>query len=311
MPPGLEREMIDLHCHLLPSVDDGAADLAMALDMARRQVAGGVSVVACTPHILPGLYPNTGPAIRAAVDDLRVRLAEADIPLTIVTGADVHIEPDIVEALQDGRSLTIADTRYMLIEPPHHVRPPRFDGILHDLMVAGYVPIVTHPERLSWVEDHYDLFVELAASGVWMQITSGSLTGFFGSACKRLAERMLDDGIVHILASDAHDTRRRVPDLWRGAAAAARRVGEAEARRLVLERPQAVLLDRDPAEAPAPEPLRLAQPPSPGDRSHHPNHGNRTYARSANGRPQAGDLREDRDRAPLRGMVDRMRRYFS
>lgn len=303
--------MIDLHCHLLPSVDDGAADLAAALDMARMQVAGGVRTVACTPHILPGLYPNSGPQIRAAVDTLRVRLAEAGIPLDIVTGADVHLEPDIVVALNAGRSLTLADTRYVLIEPPHHICPPRFDGILHDLLVAGYVPIITHPERLSWTAEQYELFQDLAASGVWMQITSGSVTGFFGSACRTLAERMLDDGIVHILASDAHDTSRRVPDLWRGFAAAAKRVGEAEARRLVVDRPQAILLDCDPADVTAPDPLRIAQPPSSRDRSRRPDNGNRTHARSATGRPQATDQREDRGGDGLRGVVDRVRRYFS
>lgn len=302
--------MIDLHCHLLPSLDDGASDRATALEMARLQVAGGVTTVACTPHILPGLYPNSGSRIRAAVDAFRADLAEANIPLTIVTGADVHLEPDVVEALQDGRSLTIADTRYVLIEPPHHILPPRFDAILHDLLVSGYVPIITHPERLSWASDHYDLFVDLAAAGVWMQVTSGSVTGFFGSTCRQLAERMLDDGIVHILASDAHDTRRRVPDLWRGAVVAARRVGEAEARRLVLDRPQAILLDRDPAQVPAPEPLRIAQPAS-RDRSHHPQNGNRIHARSAIARPPGADSRQDRGGDPLRGMVERMRRYFS
>ncbi len=119
--------MIDLHCHILPGLDDGAADLAVSLRMAEAFVADGVSIVACTPHILPGMYHNEGPAIRDAADLLQTAIDEAGLPLRLTTGADVHVAPNLLEGLRTGRVLSIADTRYVLIEPPHHVMPMRLE----------------------------------------------------------------------------------------------------------------------------------------------------------------------------------------
>ena len=132
--------MIDLHSHLLPGLDDGAANDSVALDMARAFVADGVEVVACTPHILPGLYLNSGPAIRAAVAQMQERLEQAGIPLRLIAGADNHIIPDFVAQLRSGHLLSLNDTRYVLVEPPHHVAPARMEELFFSILVAGYVP---------------------------------------------------------------------------------------------------------------------------------------------------------------------------
>lgn len=239
--------MIDLHSHILPGIDDGAADLTLSLEMARIAASQGVVVQACTPHIFPGVYNNTGPQIRAAVADLQREIDAAGIDLTLVTGADAHMVPDMVSGLRSSAILSLADTRYVLVEPPHHVAPPRIDAFFFDLLAAGYVPVLTHPERLRWIEAHYETFVRLFKAGVWMQITSGSLTGAFGSRPRYWAERMLDEGLVHILASDAHGVRRRGPDLAAGRAAAEKWVGAEEAEQLVYLRPYAILENAEPS----------------------------------------------------------------
>lgn len=203
--------MIDLHCHLLPGIDDGAPNLATSLSMARIAVEDGIKVIACTPHIYPGMYENTGPAIRQAVVELQTCLEEADIPLRITHGADTHITPDLVAGLRSGRVPSLHDSRYFLLEPPHHVAPPRLEETVFNLLAAGYVPVITHPERLSWIEDHYEVFLELARKGAWMQVTSGSLTGRFGATAQYWGERLLDEGWVHILATDSHGVDRRPP----------------------------------------------------------------------------------------------------
>ena len=240
--------MFDLHSHILPGIDDGAEDVATSLAMARAWVADGVSVVACTPHIMPGVYANTGPQIRAAVATLQQALDSNGIPLRLVPGADNHIMPDMAGGLASGRLLALADTRYVLIEPTHHVAPVRLDDLFFSLLLAGHVPILTHPERLSWIEGHYATIQRLAQAGVWMQITAGSMLGSFGPNPKYWAERMLDEGIVHILATDAHNMRRRPPNLSAGRDAAAKRVGNAEAEQLVVVRPRAILENRIPAD---------------------------------------------------------------
>ena len=244
--------MIDLHCHILPGIDDGAADIAVSLKMAGALVADGVSVVASTPHILPGLYHNSGPQIRAAAAELQRRLDEEAIPLCVVTGADNHIVPDFAAGVRSGHLLTLADSRYVLVEPPHHVAPVRIEDFLFDLMLAGYVPVLTHPERLGWIKTHYDLFRRLAEGGVWMQITAGSLTGRFGSRVQYWAERMLDDGCVHILATDAHDVERRPPNLKAGLERAAKIIGAEDAQHLVVTRPRGVIENVSPSKLPMP-----------------------------------------------------------
>ncbi len=115
--------MIDLHCHLLPGVDDGARDLETSLAMAKMSVLEGVSVVACTPHILPGVYGNNGPQIRNAVEMLQKHLDANEIQLKLVCGSDAHMVPDMIAKLQTGQILTLADSKYVLVEPPHHVAP--------------------------------------------------------------------------------------------------------------------------------------------------------------------------------------------
>lgn len=242
--------MLDLHCHLLPGIDDGAVDLDMALEMARMAVADGITTVACTPHIYPGMYDNTGDGIRAAITALRLELASRDIDLQLVEGADVHLDQGLADSIRAGRIPTLAGSRYLLLEPPHHVAPPRFEDTVFQLMVAGYVPVITHPERLSWIEGHYGVFQRLVKAGSWMQITAGSVTGRFGKRPRYWAERMLDEHLVHILATDAHHPRRRPPLLAEGREAAANRVGEQEATHMVVTRPQGIVDNLEPGELP-------------------------------------------------------------
>ncbi len=244
--------MIDLHSHILPQLDDGASDSSVSLAMARLMVAQGVTTVACTPHILPGLYHNSGPDIRDATQRLQELLDREEIPLHLVSGADIHMTPNFVAGLRSGQLLTIADSRYVLVEPPHHTAPPQLEDFFFNLVVAGYVPILTHPERLSWVPSRYGIIKKLVQSGVWMQITAGSFAGAFGRNALYWAERMLDEGCVHLIATDAHDAERRPPDLAAGRDLVAKRVGPEEAQRLVLTRPMGILEDCDPSSLPRP-----------------------------------------------------------
>jgi protein-tyrosine phosphatase len=186
------------------------------------------------------------------VQQLQQILNERGIPLRLVTGADNHVVPDFVVGLRAGRLLSLADTRYVLVEPPHHVAPPRLEELFFSLTAAGYVPILTHPERLSWISTHYAAIKRLAESGVWMQITAGSLSGAFGRNARYWGERMLDEGRVSILATDAHDMRQRPPNLSEGRDLAAARLGAAEAEHLVVTRPRGVLANVAPSSLPLP-----------------------------------------------------------
>lgn len=244
--------MIDLHSHILPGVDDGATSLEVSLEMARIAVADGVHTMACTPHIYPGLYMNDAPGIARAREQLQGELQRAAIALKLVDGADVHLVPGLVERLRAGAVPTLNGSRYLLLEPSHHVRPPRLEETVFDLVVSGYTPVITHPERLTWIEDHHAVFGRLVRQGAWLQVTGGALAGLFGKRAQYWGERLLGEGLVHLLASDAHTTGRRSPGLSKARAVAERLMGVDEARRLVLDRPQAILADVPPSEVPPP-----------------------------------------------------------
>ena len=244
--------MIDLHCHILPAIDDGPGGLDGSLGLARALAADGVTHVACTPHILPGRYRNTGPQIRRAVTELQAALDQASIALTLLSGADNHLVPDFAPRLRSGELLSLADSRYALVEVPHQAPPPRLLETFCSILSDGYVPVLTHPERLTWIGSHYTTICELVRVGVWMQVTAGALTGGFGSRARYWAERMLAEGKVHILATDAHDLVRRPPVLGQARELAERQVGPVEAERLVLTRPQAILKNELPDEVAAP-----------------------------------------------------------
>ena len=221
--------------------------------MARIYVAQGVRCVACTPHILPGLYNNHGEQIRQATKELQQHVRAAGIPLHLVSGADNYIAPDFVSRLREGHLLALADTRYVLIEPPHQLAPIHLERLFFDILAAAYVPILTHPERLGWIESDYWRIRGLAARGVWMQITSGSLLGRFGKRARYWAERMLSEGLVHILATDAHDTSRRPPDLLKGRLSAEKYVGAQIAQSLVETHPMTVLSNKTPRDCIMPQ----------------------------------------------------------
>lgn len=263
MQSELEIKVIDLHSHILPGIDDGAFDEEAALEMARQAVSEGVEVQACTPHIFPGVYPNTGPDILARVAWFQSLLDYEQIPLRVVAGADVHIAPNLVQLIRSGEVLTLGGSKYILIEPPHHILPPRTEDIFFNLQAAGYHPILTHPERMTWIDQRYDLIKSLARSGVWMQLTAGSITGRFGQRPVYWSQRMLDEGLAHIVASDAHDPVQRRPS-WRDALDALReQVGAEETLRLVRERPAAILSDIAPSKVHTPVMLS-AEPDDPG-----------------------------------------------
>lgn len=240
----MRHPMIDLHSHLLPGLDDGAKTLETSLEMARMAVADGISLMACTPHMMPGVYDNKSAGVLAAVGRLKGELEKAAIPLRIVPGADVHVVPDLVRKLNSGEALPLSRTRYFLFEPPHHVVPPGLAKLTKDLVAAGWRPILTHPERLTWIETAYDLICQLDEQGVAIQLTAGSVTGRFGERAQKWSKLMLEEGRVDIIASDAHDTRRRPPVMSQARDVIEAMLGPEAARRMTLDNPLVILKDQ-------------------------------------------------------------------
>lgn len=202
---------VDIHCHLLPGIDDGATDLGDALGMARIAVDQGTARIIATPHQLGNFGHNEGDDIRRRVGELQQQLNDADIPLRVLPGGDVRIEDDLVPRLVRGDVLTLGDHgRHVLLELPHEIYLP-FESLLEDLERRNIVGILSHPERNHGILRQREVLLPLVEAGCLMQVTGGSLCGTFGPDCQRLAEWMLGQGLVHFVATDAHGTSSRRP----------------------------------------------------------------------------------------------------
>ncbi len=238
--------MIDLHSHILSGLDDGAQNVEMSVEMARMAVADGTTDMACTPHVFAGKYPNSSATILPAMHALQAELDAQGIPLRLFCGADVHVAPDLVDRLSGGGVPTLNNSRYFLLEPPHEILPPKLEDFVTRLFQAGFVPVITHPERLLWAARHFEVIRRLADIGCPMQVTAGSILGAFGPAANELARRMLKEGLVSFFASDAHGTTWRKPLMSEARASVAEQVGNEQAGQMFIHRPAAILANQEP-----------------------------------------------------------------
>jgi protein-tyrosine phosphatase len=202
--------MIDLHVHALPGVDDGPASLDDALVLAQRALDQDTSVLVATPHVSEA-YPNTSANIEAGVDVLSAAVADADLDVRIVGGAEISI--DRLSTLDNAElaALTLGSGPYLLIESPLSPSIGDFVAPLRSLRERGFNIVLAHPERAPVFQRDRAELTRLVASGILTSITAGSLVGQFGRTARRMSLEMLRDGLVHNIASDAHDAVRRPP----------------------------------------------------------------------------------------------------
>jgi protein-tyrosine phosphatase len=238
--------MIDLHCHILPGVDDGPQSLEEAVAMCRLAAADGCEAMVATPHQRREEWWNAEPADRARLAALADELQSAvGAGFRVHLGGEVHAAPGLlreVEQLPGGGILSLAGSRYLLVEFGAG-SPDQAADLVHELVVAGWRPIVAHPEFVPWLAGDPAAVARLVALGATTQVTAMSVTGDFGRRPQADSLALLEAGLVHFVASDSHGVRRRPPGLKRAYALVAGRWGEKLARRLVLDNPRAVVSD--------------------------------------------------------------------
>ena len=237
----------DIHCHLLPGIDDGSPDLETSLAMAQMAVDDGIHTVVVTPHQLGNFGHNHGYDIRARTLELQQLLDANRIALEVMPGGDVRIEDGMVEKLISGEVMTLGDHgRHVLLELPHEMYFP-LESVLIDLERNGMTGILSHPERNQGIMRDVSMLEPLVEAGCLMQVTAGSLMGTFGSRSQELGEWMLEHGLVHFIATDAHGIKSRRPLIHRAYDRVAELVGESTAADLCSINPELVALGKDVA----------------------------------------------------------------
>jgi protein-tyrosine phosphatase len=245
--------VIDLHTHILPGVDDGVTTMEEAVAFARVAAADGIRTIVATPHYRDGFYMNPRDEVLAGVAALRATLAGEGIAVEILPGAEVHVCADLVERVRAGHAPTLADNgRTVLFELSMSQYPFELANLVYRMRLAGLQVLFAHPERIRYFQDDVRRYEEVVRLGAFGQLTSGSALGLFGSEIEEFSEELARKGLVHVIASDAHNTRGRSPVLSRAVERVGTWVGAGLAGRMVDDIPRAFLDGRDP-DVPAPE----------------------------------------------------------
>lgn len=204
--------MIDIHCHVLPEVDDGADSVRTALYMLEQAYESGTHCIVMTPHCnVPGLFRNfnDGEKIRRRMDAFEEIVKDEGIPIQLIHGMEVYGNADTRDHLRDGRYITLNNTKNLLIEFPFHGEAEFVTDILEDVLMEGYIPVIAHPERYSYVQENPGLLDQWIRMGCVTQVNKGSILGRFGKRVEACSWYLLERGMVAAVASDAHHYRMR------------------------------------------------------------------------------------------------------
>jgi protein-tyrosine phosphatase len=246
--------MIDLHTHILPGVDDGVKTMDDAVAFSRMAAADGVTTIVATPHYRDGFFVNPRTEVLAGVQALNARLQSDNVPLTVLPGAEVHISADVVARVKAGHAPTLADNgRTVLFELSMSQYPLDLENLVFQMRLAGLQVLFAHPERIRYFEDDMSRYEAVVRLGAFGQLTTGSVTGLFGEDVAAFSEELARKRLVHVIASDAHNTRGRPPVMSAAVRELGSWVGDALALRMADDIPKAFLEGRDPDLPPAPE----------------------------------------------------------
>lgn len=235
--------MIDLHCHILPGVDDGADSMEESLAMAKLAYADGIDIILATPHTLNGVYTNPFSKVSESVAALQGELDRHGIDIKICPGVDAHICAGMLERVREKAAGTVNDNgRYILVEFPPQIITPGAQEELYQLRLNGITPIITHPERNLAIQNTMQILVDFVEMGCLVQITAMSVTGEFGEEAMTVSHQILERRLAHIIASDAHSPNHRPPILSRAVETAADILGDwQEAEAMVEDTAEAIL----------------------------------------------------------------------
>jgi protein-tyrosine phosphatase len=202
--------MIDIHCHILPGLDDGAQTKEEALKMALAAESEGITHILATPHHKNRAYNNPRQVSLNAVDELNTFFQSEGLGLEVLPGQECRIFGEVLEDYQNGEILTVNDNRkYLLVEFPSNHVPRYTERLFFDLQVAGITPVIVHPERNSEIIQTPEILYNLVNGGALTQVTAASLIGKFGKKIGQFSHQLVAHGLTHLLASDAHNTTTR------------------------------------------------------------------------------------------------------
>ena len=196
--------IVDLHSHVLPGIDDGSPSMEESLKMLNSWVELGYKKIITTPHVIHALYPNTKERILGQMYHLQDVIKENNIPLELEASAEYHLDYEFKDKLNSGEVIPFGKEKYLLVELPFQKPSYSFEEILFDISIAGYEPILAHPERYAYLANNFSEYEALKDRGLLLQVNMNSLTGLYGKQAQKIAERLIKENMVEFAGTDAH-----------------------------------------------------------------------------------------------------------
>lgn len=203
--------MIDIHCHLLYGVDDGAKSIEESIEMLKNAKSQNISKIILTPHRRHGMFEYNMQTIEDHYNKLLPYGEKLGISLYL--GTEYHVNSELVSSFKSGRCHTLADGKYILQEYSHDSEYSYVNKMTQEAILAGYVPVIAHVERYEFSHDNPNLVEELRNMGALIQINANAVLGIDGRGVKRLCKKLLKAGSVDVIASDSHNLTTRVNNM--------------------------------------------------------------------------------------------------
>lgn len=237
--------MIDIHCHIVPNIDDGAKNLDDALEMAKITYSEGIRKIVNTSHYHPSFEYKKGEELFENIKEFNNILKLNNIDIEVFIGNELYYSEDIIDIIEQKEFYTLNNSKYLLIEFPPIRFPKNLVDIIYEIKIRGYVPILAHVERYKEVQENINLIYECINEGALIQVNSSSIIGKNGKEAKKVSEVLLDNNMIHFIATDAHGSQRRRPVIKQTYDYVSNKYGSKNAEILFIENPSKVIKDED------------------------------------------------------------------
>ena len=236
----LKKGLYDIHCHIIPGVDDGAADLEETKKMLAMEYEQGVRGIIATPHFRKGMFETPVREIHRQFDLLQECAKEIGQELQVYLGCEFHVNLEMVRLLKEGRVSTMADSSYVLVEFPEDAQDFYIEERLRSLVCVGYRPVIAHVERCEVLRE-VELIRDLVTGGSLIQVNADSVLGNCGFFTKRFCNKLMKKDLLHFVASDCHGSKVRVCNIRAAYEQVCRKMGEEYANRIFIDNPSKIL----------------------------------------------------------------------
>lgn len=237
--------MIDIHCHILPNVDDGSESLEESIEMAKIAESEGITRIVNTSHCHFDFKYKKGNELKLELEKFNQALKEENINIEVLLGNELYYTSDLIERFNELDFFSMNNSKYILMEFSPINFPKNIEDVIYEIKIRGYIPIIAHAERYKQVQEDVNIVLDCIKEGALIQVNASSILGKNGEKAEDTSKKLLDNNMVHFVATDAHSSNRRRPLIKDSYNYILKNYGKEVSEKLFIENPTAVIENRD------------------------------------------------------------------